>query len=134
MSADKMKTQLDQVPNTEKHGQHFSEDSFWDKVKDFASNVGAQGIYYALILYYTLMDDETPMSQKGIIIGALGYFILPFDLIPDFIPVAGYTDDIAAITAALKAIWVSVKPTHLALATHKTKQWFPNFIPPTINF
>ena len=72
MSADKMESQLDQVPNTEKHGKHFSDDSFWDKVKGFASNVGAQGIYYALILYYTLMDDETPMTQKGIIIGHKG--------------------------------------------------------------
>ena len=58
----------DQVPDTSQHGQHYSEEGFWDKIKRFASNVGAQGIYYALILYYTLIDDDTPMTQKGIII------------------------------------------------------------------
>ena len=134
MSAEKNDLNEDQVPDTSQHGKHYSEEGFWDKVKSFAANVGAQGIYYALILYYTLIDEDTPMSQKGIIIGALGYFVLPIDLIPDFIPIAGFTDDVAAITAALRVIWGSVKPIHLEQASDKTKQWFPNFDPPTINF
>ena len=114
-------------PDTSEHGQHYSESSFWDKIKSFASKVGGQGIYYALILYYVLVDDETPASQKGIILGALGYFIFPIDLIPDLMPIVGFTDDIAAITAALKVIWASVKPVHLEQAAQKTKEWFPDF-------
>lgn len=48
-----------------------------------------------------LKDENTPGKHKMIIIGALGYFILPVDLIPDFIPVAGFTDDAAALIACL---------------------------------
>lgn len=120
-------TQTPEVPDTSKHGEHYSEGGFWEKVKGFASKVGGQGIYYALILYYVLVDDETPASQKGIILGALGYFIFPIDLIPDLVPFVGFTDDIAAITAALKVIWSSVKPIHLEQAAQKTKEWFPDF-------
>ena len=116
-----------EIPDTSEHGEHYSEISFWDKIKNFAAKVGGQGIYYALILYYVLVDDETPSSQKGIIIGALGYFIFPLDLIPDLVPLVGFTDDIAAITAALKVIWSSVKPIHLEQAAQKTKEWFPGF-------
>lgn len=116
-----------EVPDTSEHGEHYSESSFWDKIKEFASKVGGQGIYYAFILYYVLIDDDTPASQKGIILGALGYFIFPIDLIPDLVPFVGFTDDIAAITAALKMIWVSVKPHHLEKAAQKTKEWFPSF-------
>ena len=123
-----------EIPDTSKHGEHYSEGSFWEKVKSFAAKVGGQGIYYALILYYVLVDDETPASQKGIILGALGYFIFPIDLIPDLVPLVGFTDDIAAITAALKVIWSSVKPTHLEQAAQKTKEWFPDFEANTPDF
>ena len=123
-----------EVPDTSEHGKHYSEKSFWDKVKEFAATVGGQGIYYALILYYVLMDDETPASQKGIILGALGYFILPIDLIPDLVPLVGFSDDIAAITAVLKMIWASVKSHHLEQAAKKTKEWFPSFKPKTPEF
>ena len=57
-----------EVPDTSEHGEHYSESSFWDKIKEFAAKVGGQGIYYALILYYVLIDDDTPASQKGIIL------------------------------------------------------------------
>ena len=56
------------------------------------------------------------------------------DLIPDLVPLVGFTDDIAAITAALKVIWSSVKPTHLEQAAQKTKEWFPDFEANTPDF
>ena len=57
---------------------------------------------YALTLYYVLQKADIPVAEKGIIIGALGYFILPIDLIPDFIMGFGYTDDIGAMLIAIK--------------------------------
>src|SRR5262249_10569641 len=62
--------------------------------------------------YYCALDKETPLKAKGILIAALGYFILPTDTIPDMIFGLGFTDDIAVLTAALTAIRVHMKPAH----------------------
>ena len=48
-----------------------------------------------------MQNPECPFYIKGVIIAALGYFISPIDLIPDFIPVVGFTDDLAAIGAII---------------------------------
>lgn len=56
------------------------------------------------MLFYSLKDPSVPMKAKATIIGALGYFIAPIDLIADPIPVAGYGDDLAAIIATLGVI------------------------------
>ena len=57
-----------------------------------------------LTLYYILQDGKINMKNKAYIIGALGYFILPFDIIPDFIAGIGYTDDLAVIFILLKQL------------------------------
>lgn len=86
--------------NIESYSTSYSESGFWSVIKA----VGRQVAKPALTLYYVLCAPSTPTSAKTIIIGALGYLILPVDLIPDFIPVVGYTDDLAALMAALKAV------------------------------
>ena len=83
-----------------------------------------KAIYYVLLLYYVLMDENTPWEHKGIIIGALGYFILPVDLIPDFIPVAGYADDVAALTACIKTVMDNITPSIKKKAMQKLTDWF----------
>ena len=55
-------------------------------------------------LYYVLQKRDIPLKAKATIIGALGYLILPIDLIPDFIPLLGFTDDAAAIAVALSVV------------------------------
>ena len=130
---DKSSVDKVQAPDTSAHGDYYSESGFWDKIKEFASKIGAQGVYYALILYYVLIDDETPVKQKAIILGALGYLILPLDLVPDLVPILGFSDDIAALSAALKMIWTSVRPAHLTQAESKTQEWFEDFKAPSIN-
>lgn len=59
-----------------------------------------------------------------LILGALGYFILPVDAIPDFIPVAGYTDDLAALTAIYNIVKGSIGPEAALRADEKLKEWF----------
>ena len=80
-----------------KYEGNYSEGAFWEKVKKIASKAGVKTIYYALVLYYTLTDPSTPAKYKAVIMGALGYFILPFDLLPDLLPFAGLADDWAAL-------------------------------------
>lgn len=79
----------------------YSDEKFWDKVKNYGKKAGKKTIYYALLLYYTAKNPAVPKSSKMIIVGALSYLIFPIDLIPDFIPVVGLVDDASVITAAL---------------------------------
>ena len=90
--------------NTEKYHDNYNENSFWDKIKAFARKAGIKLIYLALLLFYTLQSGNLSLKDKAIIYGALGYFILPIDLIPDWIPVIGLSDDFGTLMYAYKRI------------------------------
>jgi len=62
--------------------------------------------------YYCAMDRNTPLRAKGILLAALGYFVLPVDAIPDFVFGLGFTDDIAVLTAAITAVRAHITPAH----------------------
>ncbi|WP_066055740.1 YkvA family protein [Robertmurraya korlensis] len=104
--------------------KHFSDDKFWGKLKKFAKKAGASVVYAVLLLYYTLQKPEVPMKAKAIIIGALGYFILPLDLIPDVVVGLGYTDDLGALGVALFQVAMYIDEDIKAQAKEKLKDWF----------
>jgi len=62
--------------------------------------------------YYCATDPRTPASAKAILLAALGYFVLPVDLIPDVLPVIGFTDDAAVIAAAIATVRRFIMPDH----------------------
>ena len=62
--------------------------------------------------YYCAMDKETPLRAKGILLAALGYFVLPTDVVPDFVLGLGFTDDIAVLTAAITTVSAHITPAH----------------------
>ena len=66
-------------------------------------------------------------ADKSKIYGALGYFILPLDILPDFIPLAGFTDDLTAVIWALHTVWKNITPEIKAQAAAKTREWFGDF-------
>ena len=105
---------------------NYSEDAFWSKLKKMAAKAGAKVVYYALVLFYTLTDPATPAKYKAVIAGALGYFILPLDVIPDFLPFAGLADDWAALIAAVSYAVSAINPQNKEKARAKLKEWFPN--------
>ena len=70
------------------------------KIKKVLMKAGLELIYKVLQLWYILQKHEVPYTIKATIIGALAYFILPVDSIPDFLP-SGFVDDMAAIAFAL---------------------------------
>lgn len=80
--------------------KHFSHKGFKGKLKVVSGRVREE----ALLLYDLLRDPTTPVWVKIAIIIALGYLIYPMDAVPDFIPVAGYGDDLAVILATASAI------------------------------
>jgi uncharacterized membrane protein YkvA (DUF1232 family) len=62
--------------------------------------------------YFCVMDAGTPRQVKLILLAALAYFVMPFDLIPDFLPIIGFTDDAAVMGAALAAVASSITDEH----------------------
>ena len=88
----------------EKYRRAYSDEAFHTKLLRFAGTIGKEGLRSAFILYYTLQRKDLPGKTRAIILGALGYLILPADVIPDLIPVFGFTDDIGILAAALAAV------------------------------
>lgn len=86
--------------DVEYYAEKFSEEDFWSKVKSKIKSAGLQLIYKAMQLYYATENPNCPTKVKAGIYAALGYFIAPFDFLPDFMPFAGYTDDLSAILLA----------------------------------
>ena len=107
-----------------KYTNYFTDSKFWEKMKEVAKKVGLKVTSYALILYYVLEKDDVPLKDKIIITGALGYFILPIDLIPDFIPLAGYTDDVAGMLFAIKKCMNYVDDEIREKVSAKLVSWF----------
>jgi len=66
--------------------------------------------------FYCALDPQTPTRVRGILLAALAYFIMPFDIIPDFMAVVGYTDDIAVLTAAFRMVSGHINDSHYQAA------------------
>ena len=69
-------------------------------------------------------DRDTPTWAKGVIVGALGYLILPTDMIPDMIPGVGYGDDWGALVAALGTVAAYIKDEHKIKAKSQLERLF----------
>ena len=110
--------------NLEAASKNFSDEKFWDKLKKFGKKAGSSVVYAVLLLYFTLQKPEVPVKAKTIIIGALGYFILPFDLIPDVAVGVGYTDDLGALGVALFQVAIYIDDDIKNRAKEKLKDWF----------
>ncbi|MFQ5786150.1 MAG: YkvA family protein [Alphaproteobacteria bacterium] len=83
---------------------------FWDKLRATLGRVPF--VEDALAAYYCAADRATPLYVKAVLMGALAYFIVPSDVIPDFIVGLGYTDDAAVLAAALAAVRSSLRERH----------------------
>jgi uncharacterized membrane protein YkvA (DUF1232 family) len=83
---------------------------FWKKTKRVAGKLPfAEDL---LAAYYCAFDRDTPMQVKAALLGALAYFVLPFDFVPDMLPVLGFADDAAVLATALRMVMGHMKPEH----------------------
>ena len=114
---------FEEVHEVQKYGTYYSDNRFWKKVERVAKKVGATVLLPVFTLYYMLQDDKVSLQHKAYIVGALGYFILPIDLIPDgILPVIGFTDDIAVMTLVLKLVKDSITPEIKARANARVSE------------
>ncbi len=113
-----------ELPDFMQYNAKLSNQNFVEKISRIAKRAGAKLVYSALILYYTLQSKDVSMTDKAIIIGALGYLISPIDVIPDAIPIAGLTDDLGVLAYVLKKVWGSVSEEVKQKAKDKLSEWF----------
>jgi uncharacterized membrane protein YkvA (DUF1232 family) len=83
---------------------------FWIKFKKVVGKLPfAEDL---LAAYYCAFDRQTPRHVQVALLGAIAYFILPFDFIPDFMPVIGFTDDAAILATAIRLVSTHILPEH----------------------
>lgn len=110
----------------------YSPDAFKQKLMSFARLAGRQVVEKALILYHTLQRPETPKAAKATIVGALAYFIVPFDAVADFLPGMGFTDDLGVLAAALVTISGYVTDEIRETAARQAATLFGEAPPPSL--
>lgn len=112
------------MENLGKYSKYYSEESFWKKLKGLAGKAGIKVVYLALLLYYMLVDEAIDLKSKVTIAAGLGYFVLPFDIVPDFIPIIGFTDDLSVLILTFSIVKTKINETHRIKARSTLQQWF----------
>ena len=102
------------VPTVQRVNEMRVRKGFWPKLRSTASRIPFAG--QALAAWYATQDPKTPLAAKGVMLGALAYFVMPVDAIPDIFAGIGFTDDAAVIAAAVAAVAGSITPEHRAKA------------------
>ena len=102
------------VPSVQRVNEVRVKAGFWPKIGRVAARIPFAN--QAVSVYYAARDPETPMAAKGIMLGALAYFVMPIDAIPDVLAGIGFTDDAAVITAVIATLGANVRKRHRELA------------------
>ena len=93
---------------------------FWIKLKQVVARLPfAEDL---LAAYYCAFDKQTPRHVQAALLGAIAYFMLPFDFIPDMLPVLGFTDDAAVLATAIRMVASHITPEHRAAARAALKR------------
>ena len=83
---------------------------FWITVRKAAGSIPFMDELVAA--YYCALDRQTPLRVRASLLGALGYFVLPLDGVPDFILGLGFTDDAAVIMGVLALMRAHITDEH----------------------
>jgi uncharacterized membrane protein YkvA (DUF1232 family) len=83
---------------------------FWIKLKRVVARLPFTEDLLAA--YYCAFDKQTPRHVQVTLLGAIAYFVLPFDFIPDMLPVLGFTDDAAVLATAIRLVATHITPEH----------------------
>jgi uncharacterized membrane protein YkvA (DUF1232 family) len=100
----------------EKRDEETVRRGFWPKLRRVVAKVPfAEDL---LAAYYCALDRTTPHHVRVALFGALAYFVLPADLVPDFVPALGFTDDAAVLATVVRLFFTHLSPDHRAAARH----------------
>ena len=110
------------MSNMEKYQKNESMYKSNESILDWVMGAVKWLAYWALVVYYALQSPALPKKDKAKIIAALAYLILPFDLLPDAIPVVGVIDDAAILWAVLRLL-VVIDDSIKVQAAERVRQW-----------
>lgn len=117
------------VEEVRTYEKHYDDDRLWDKFRKYAQRAGYELLEKALWLYYAAERPDTPAWARATAYGALGYFILPVDAIPDWLFAAGLTDDLGALTLAVGTLVNYIDDDVRRQTTRKLERWFGDKAP-----
>lgn len=106
----------------DKYLKYYNESAFRKKLFKLSGKLSNQLLTYLIVLYDLIKDKNIPNKTRLIFIAALGYFILPTDLVADFLPVIGFTDDLAFLTYAVTTASAYITPEMIEKAKEKKDQ------------
>jgi len=86
----------------------YTDEGFWNKITKMPGDAGCAVLRADYTLFVLLRESSTPVWAKASIMGALGYFIFPLDVIPDILPCIGYADDLAVIALLLGQLYAFI--------------------------
>ncbi len=118
------------IENIKKYINYYDESKDKSKLIDLLKvvgrKIGSQIVLYVVIMHILISDSKTPVKVKATMIAALGYLILPADLVSDVLPVIGFTDDIAFLSYVITSTSEYITPEVRNLAKMKMAVWLNN--------
>lgn len=118
---------MDKEKYNQQYGKYqgaYTEDGFWKKMSKHGKKIGLNTCYYILLLYQLFISKTVSLVDKSIIVGALGYFISPIDVIPDIIIGTGLVDDATALLLALSTLSNLITKPIKDAAKSKLREYF----------
>ena len=103
-----------QLPATIARNERIVAEDFWDKLRKVAGKIPFAED--AAAAYFCAVDPQTPAKVKAILLAALAYFVMPFDVVPDFIAGLGFTDDAAVLAMAIGLVARQISDRHRSRA------------------
>lgn len=95
------------------------EKTFWRKMKNSIKKAGEEIAVMGIKSWLAMADSNTSVRHKAILGGALAYFVLPTDMVPDVLAGVGFTDDMAALTLAANSVGNAITEEHEEQAREK---------------
>lgn len=102
----------------------FSETRFWKFIGQKSRALSQGTVYSALLLFYAYKKKETPGWAKRIVLGTLGYLLMPLDAVPDLSPLIGFTDDVGILSFGLVTIAAYIDQDVRNTARNRMVKWF----------
>ena len=119
MDNDVMRFELDDRASTEEASLYVRA-NFRDKLHQVSGLGKVADHLWAL--YHYMTDPSVHWSKKAVVVSALLYFIVPMDAVPDFVPIAGFLDDIGVISLTVRYVGRQLRPYYLDNTGIRTKR------------
>ena len=105
-------------------------DALWSKIGEYAMKVGRWSVRPVILMWYVMLNKDTPKADKVLILSAISYLVLPIDLISGKrLPVIGWLDELVSLTIAYQKVCKHITPEMEAKVDAILDKWFSDYTP-----